>query len=92
MQYSMTGRNLKTIAGMKDIVEHRLTFLESYLKEGSVVSVSVNIVSDTEQKVEILFTMNGEFIKAEAIAQDFHSALDHVANIVEKQVMKKNRA
>lgn len=89
MQYTMTGRHLKITEGMKDAIEHKLNFLEKFLKSNSIVTVTVNVVSDIEQKVDVLFSVNGEFIKAEATDKDFYTALDEVADRLKTQIVKK---
>lgn len=91
MQYTLIGRHLKITEGMKDAIKHKLNFLEKFLKSDSIITVTVNVVSDIECKVDVLFALNGEFIKSEAIEKDFYIALDEVADRVKKQVVKKRK-
>lgn len=89
MQLRMTARKTTVTEAMYEAMESRLSFLDKYLKEDTSVNVTVDIVSPTQQKVDVLFTYNGTLIKAEAIDEGFYTIIDEVAEKVKKQILKQ---
>jgi ribosomal subunit interface protein len=85
----MTAKKTTVTEAMYEAMESRLGFLDKYLKEDTTVNATVDIVSPTQKKVDVLFTYNGTLIKAEAIDDGFYSAVDEVVEKVKKQLFKQ---
>lgn len=89
MQLRMTAKKTTVTEAMYEAMESRLSFLDKYIKEDTSVNVTVDIISTSQKKVEVLFTYNGTLIKAEAIEDGFYTAIDIIADKVKRQISKQ---
>lgn len=89
MELKITTRKTTVTKGIKEAIESRLSFLNKYLKEGTPISVTIEVVSSFEQKIDVLLTYNRTLIKADAVDKDLYVSIDLVAEKVEKQLLKQ---
>lgn len=89
--------NLKIVAkkttitdSLKGAIEHELSALNKYIDKNTVVSASVEILSNIEQKFAIHTIYDAQIVKAEAVDADLYVAITQVADKIKRQIIKIN--
>lgn len=88
MQLSMTARKTTITEGMREAVELKLAFLRKFIKENTDVHVTVEVVTENENKIELLFIYDGVVFKAEELCSDFYFGLDNIADKIRRQISR----
>ncbi|HDR7922700.1 ribosomal subunit interface protein [Bacillus cereus] len=84
MNLTMTGKHVSLTEGMKFTMNKKLDFLNKFLKEDTIVSVTVQVEKGLTISVSVPF--NGELIYAKSKDEDFYVALDSVVDKVKRQI------
>jgi putative sigma-54 modulation protein len=91
MRITMTGKNIELTAGIKQAVEDKLSKLEKYFTEDTIVNVTLSVEKE-RQKMEVTIPMKGNIIRAEQESSDMYVTIDLVEEIIEHQLKKyKNK-
>jgi putative sigma-54 modulation protein len=91
MRITMTGKNIELTAGIKQAVEDKLSKLEKYFTEDTIVNVTLSVEKE-RQKMEVTIPMKGNIIRAEQVSSDMYVTIDLVEEIIEHQLKKyKNK-
>ena len=90
MKVNISGKNVVVTEGMKARAEEKLSFLEKYIaiEEDTVANVLVKIYS-VYQKVEVTINTKIGLLRAEAVADDYYSAIDVALDKLESQIRKQ---
>jgi putative sigma-54 modulation protein len=87
MKIIVTGRHIEVTPALKDYAEKKIARFERYLSNISEAVVTLG-VEKYRHKVEVLLKVNGVLIQAESITGDVYSAIDEVAEKLERQIKK----
>lgn len=75
MKLSITARNFELTQGLKDAIEKKMKKFQKFVDESQRVQVTME-VHRNYQKIEIMFYLDGTFIKEEVKEEDLYTALD----------------
>jgi len=75
MKLFITARNFDLTQGLKDAIENKLSKFEKFIDESQRVQVTME-VHRKYQKIEIMFYLDGTFVKEEVKDEDLYTALD----------------
>lgn len=87
MNIIVTGRHLEVTPALKSYAEKKLVRFNRYLSNITEAVVTVS-VEKYRHKAEVLLKVNGVLIQAEGITGDVYSAIDEVAEKLERQIKK----
>ncbi|NLC33858.1 MAG: ribosome-associated translation inhibitor RaiA [Erysipelothrix sp.] len=89
MKVNVRGKNVEITDGMRTRAETKLDFLDRYIAvdEDTVANVLVKIYS-SYHKVEVTITTKVGLLRAEAVADDYYSAIDVALDKLESQIKK----
>ena len=90
MKVNVRGKNVVVTDGMKARAEEKLSFLDKYITidEDTVANVLVKIYS-AYHKVEVTINTKVGLLRAEAVADDYYSAIDVALDKLESQIRKQ---
>ena len=88
MQLTVTFRHMEPSEQLKEYSREKLARLEKYL-DAVVEAEVVMTVEKFRRRVEVLIVSDGLKIKAEEETEDMYSAIDMVADKLEKQVKRR---
>lgn len=89
MKVNVRGKNVDITDGMRTRAESKLEFLDRYIAvdDETVANVLVKIYS-SYHKVEVTIVTKIGLLRAEAVADDYYSAIDVALDKLEKQIKK----
>ncbi|NLY62245.1 MAG: ribosome-associated translation inhibitor RaiA [Erysipelothrix sp.] len=89
MKVNVRGKNVDITDGMRTRAESKLEFLDRYIAvdDETVANVLVKIYS-SYHKVEVTIATKIGLLRAEAVADDYYSAIDVALDKLEKQIKK----
>lgn len=90
MRVNIHGKNISVTQAMRDRVEKKLGFLSKYflIEDDTVVNVVVKVYS-VSQKIEVTIPTKVALLRAEAVHDDFYSAIDLVVDKLEDQIRRQ---
>ena len=90
MNITITGKDLKATEAIKDYAEKKLTRLEKYYGDDSLIGCNVTIKKESTatETAEMYVTVKGLSFKAVTEDKDLYAALDKDIDILEGQVRK----
>lgn len=87
MNIIVNGRHIEVTPALRTYAEKKIKRFDRYLSNISDATVTIS-VEKYRHKVEVLMKANGVLIQAEGITGDVYSAIDEVAEKLERQVKK----
>ncbi len=91
MRYSFTGKNTTVTDALKEKITAKLERIEKLVPESTSVVVTLSVVK-LNHTVEVTVNLPKRILRAEVTGQDMYAAIDEVADVLEKQMVKyKNR-
>jgi len=91
MRYSFTGKNTTVTDALKEKITSKLERIEKLVPEGTSVVVTLSVVK-LDHTIEVTVNLPKRILRAEVTSQDMYAAIDEVADVLEKQMVKyKNR-
>ncbi len=89
MKVNVRGKNVDITDGMRTRAESKLEFLDRYIAvdDETAANVLVKIYS-SYHKVEVTIATKIGLLRAEAVADDYYSAIDVALDKLEKQIKK----
>ncbi len=90
MQVHVRGKNVDITEGMRTRVEEKLNFLEKYIiiDETTVANVLVKVYN-THHKIEVTIPTQVGLLRAEAVHDDYYSAIDLALDKLERQIRRQ---
>lgn len=90
MKINIRGKNVDITDGMRERVEDKLGFLEKYIliDENTVANVLVKVYN-THHKIEVTIPTQVGLLRAEAVHDDYYSAIDLALDKLERQIRKQ---
>lgn len=90
MKVNVRGKNVDITDGMRTRVEEKLGFLEKYIliDETTVANVLVKVYN-THHKIEVTIPTKVGLLRAEAVHDDYFSAIDLALDKLESQIRKQ---
>jgi len=91
MRYSFTGKDTTVSEALKEKVITKLERLEKLVPENTSIVVTFKVVK-LDHTIEVTANLPKRILRAEVTSQDMYAAIDEVADVLEKQMVKyKNR-
>lgn len=91
MRYSFTGKNITVTDALKEKIVSKLERLDKLVSENANVVVTLSVVK-LNHTIEVTVNLPKRILRAEVTEQDMYAAIDEVADVLEKQMVKyKNR-
>lgn len=87
MKFNIAARNMDLTEGLKSTVEEKLSKLERYFREDTIVNVTMSTEKD-RQKIEVTIPVKGHIIRSEQISNDMYASIDMVEEVIERQMRK----
>lgn len=87
MKIVVTGRNIDITPSLKSYAEEKISKFERYLSNITEVIVTLS-VQKYRHKADVLIKANGNLIQAEGVTDELYSAIDDVAQKLERQLKK----
>ena len=90
MKVNVRGKNLDITDGMRARAEDKLAFLDKYIiiDDNTVANVLVKVYN-AYHKIEVTIPTKVGLLRAEAIADDYYSAIDVALDKLESQLRKQ---
>lgn len=90
MKVNVRGKNVDITEGMRSRVEEKLNFLDKYIliDENTVANVLVKVYN-THHKIEVTIPTEVGLLRAEAVHDDYYSAIDSALDKLERQIRKQ---
>lgn len=89
MQYNVRGENLEVTPALSDFVEKKIGRLEKYFDSPPTTDANVTLrVERDDQSAEVTIPLSGVILRAEESQADMYSAIDQVADKLERQIRK----
>ncbi|NLC54635.1 MAG: ribosome-associated translation inhibitor RaiA [Erysipelothrix sp.] len=90
MQVNVRGKNVEITDGMRTRVQQKLEFLEKYIliDENTVANVLVKVYN-THHKIEVTIPTKVGLLRAEAVHDDYFSAIDLALDKLESQIRRQ---
>lgn len=90
MKVNVRGKNVEITDGMRTRAEDKLGFLEKYIiiDDTTVANVLVKVYN-THHKIEVTIPTQVGLIRAEAMHDDYYSALDLALDKLESQIRRQ---
>ena len=90
MKFKIIGRNIDITDGLRSSVEKKLSKLDKYFNEDTNVQVALSVQKE-RQTVEVTIPVKGAIIRAEDSSDDMYSAIDIVADNIERQIRRHRK-
>ena len=87
MRLKITGRNIELTEGLKAAVEDRLSRLDKYFNDDTIIDVTMSVEKD-RQKIEVTIPIKGGIIRSEHVSSDIYLSIDLVEETIERQLKK----
>ncbi len=87
MNIVVTGRNVEVTPALRSYAEDKIGKFERYLSNITEAVITFSIQKHMH-KAEVLLNANGNLIQAEGVTGELYSAIDEVAQKLERQVKK----
>ncbi len=87
MKFVISGKNLDVTEGMRSAVESKLSKLEKYFTQDTLVNVTLSVEKD-RQKIEVTIPVKGKIIRSEQVSNDMYVSIDLVEEVIERQIRK----
>lgn len=87
MKFNIAARNIELTNGLKTTVEEKLSKLDRYFKEDTLVNVTMTVEKD-RQKIEVTIPVKGHIIRSEQVTNDMYASIDMVEEVIERQIRK----
>lgn len=87
MNIVVNGRNVEVTPALKSYAEDKISKFERYLSNITEAVVTLSI-QKYRHKAEVLIKANGNLIQAEGVTEELYSAIDEVAEKLERQIKK----
>jgi putative sigma-54 modulation protein len=87
MRLKITGRNIELTEGLKAAVEDRLSRLDKYFNDDTIIDVTMSVEKD-RQKIEVTIPIKGGIIRSEQVSSDMYVSIDLVEETIERQLKK----
>ncbi len=88
MKITVNGRHLDITPALKSYAEDKVSKLDHYLSDISEAVVTLSIEKKYRHKAEVLLRANGILIQAEGVTAEIYSAIDEVAEKLERRIKK----
>lgn len=90
MKVNVRGKNVDITEGMRTRVEEKLSFLEKYIliDDTTVANVLVKVYN-THHKIEVTIPTQVGLLRAEAVHDDYYSAVDLALDKLERQIRRQ---
>ncbi len=90
MKLSMTARHFELSDALRDYVESRFSRIDRYYQRASRVEITLT-EEKRQKRVEALAAVDGDVqVYAEAVAEDFRTALNRVADKLTRQLKRRH--
>lgn len=87
MNIVVNGRNVEVTPALRSYAEDKISKFERYLSNITEAVVTLS-VQKYMHKAEVLIKANGNLIQAEGVTEELYSAIDEVAQKLERQIKK----
>jgi putative sigma-54 modulation protein len=87
MNVVVNGRNVTVTPTLRSYAEDKITKFEKYLSNITEAVITLSI-QKYRHKAEVLIKANGNIIQAEGVTDELYSAIDDVAQKLERQIKK----
>jgi putative sigma-54 modulation protein len=87
MNVVVNGRNVEVTQTLRSYAEDKITKFEKYLSNITEAVITLSI-QKYRHKAEVLLKANGNIIQAEGVTDELYSAIDDVAQKLERQIKK----
>ncbi len=87
MKFNIAARNIELTDSLKATVEEKLSKLNRYFKEETIVNVTMTVEKD-RQKIEVTIPVKGHIIRSEQVTNDMYASIDMVEEVIERQMRK----
>lgn len=87
MKFNIAARNMELTDSLKATVEEKLSKLERYFKDDTIVNVTMTTEKD-RQKIEVTIPVKGHIIRSEQVTNDIYASIDMVEEVIERQMRK----
>lgn len=87
MNITVNGRNVEITPALKSYSEEKIGKFDRYLSNISEAVVTLS-VQKHRQRAEVLIRANGFLIQAESTTEELYSAIDEVADKLDRQIKK----
>ena len=87
MKITIVGKNIDVTPGLRSAVEDKLSKLDKYFTEETIVHVTLSVQKD-RQKIEVTIPVKGNIIRSEQVSSDMYVSIDLVEEIIERQLKK----
>lgn len=87
MKFVISGKNLDVTEGLRSAVESKLSKLEKYFTEDTLINVTLSVEKD-RQKIEVTIPVKGKIIRSEQVSNDMYVSIDLVEEVIERQIRK----
>jgi putative sigma-54 modulation protein len=87
MQINVSGHHVEVTSALRDYVVNKLSRLERHFDNISIINVTLK-VEKPHQKVEAKVNVSGAEIFAQSESQDMYTAIDLLADKLDRQVLK----
>jgi putative sigma-54 modulation protein len=87
MNIVVNGRNVEVTQPLRSYAEDKITKFEKYLSNITEAVITLSI-QKYRHKAEVLLKANGNIIQAEGVTDELYSAIDDVAQKLERQIKK----
>lgn len=87
MKFNIAAKNIELTKGLKTTVEEKLSKLERYFKDDTIVNVTMSVEKD-RQKIEVTIPVKGHIIRSEQVTNDMYASIDMVEEVIERQMRK----
>ena len=89
MRYIISGRNMEVTPDLEAYIEKKFSKLANYFRDDTEIHVTLTKQRELE-KVEVTIPMKGTTIHAEDATNDMYMTIDHLDDVVERQ-LRRNR-
>lgn len=87
MKFNIACRNMDLTPGLRSMVEEKLSKLERYFKEDTLVNVTMSTEKD-RKRIEVTIPVKGNIIRSEQESNDMYASIDMVEEVIERQMRK----
>lgn len=87
MKFNIAARNIELTDSLKNTIEEKLSKLDRYFKEDTLVNVTMTVEKD-RQKIEVTIPVKGHIIRSEQVTNDMFASIDMVEEVIERQIRK----
>lgn len=87
MKFNIAARNIELTPTLRETIEEKLSKLQRYFKEDTLVNVTMTVEKD-RQKIEVTIPVKGHIIRSEQVTNDMYASIDLVEEVIERQMRK----